>query len=245
MIRQACSRSRALRSSSLVSAIFLTWSEVTVPTLVLWGSAEPRGDAGGLLQQDGGGGTLGDELERPVGVDRDLDRDRGPLHLLGPFVELHHELTDVDAVLAQRRADRRGRRRLTAGALELHFRRHHFGHRLRPRFRRIAGLRSVPAWHASSRGVIRSPTRHVGHRPTRTTTQIRSTCQYSRSTGVGRLKMISMTLTRPRPSMTSSTVPSKFSNGPSLILTRSPRSTSIRTLGPRRWSSPPPGGASG
>ena len=31
--------------------------------------------------------------------------------------------------------------------------------------------------------------------------------------------------------MTSSTVPSKFSNGPSLILTRSPRSTSIRTLG--------------
>ena len=30
--------------------------------------------------------------------------------------------------------------------------------------------------------------------------------------------------------MTSSTVPSKFSNGPSLILTRSPRSTSIRTL---------------
>ncbi len=48
---------------------------------------------------------------------------------------------------------------------------------------------------------------------------------------MGRLKMISITLTRPRPSMTSSTVPSKFSNGPSLILTRSPRSTSMRTLG--------------
>src|SRR6478609_4415369 len=31
--------------------------------------------------------------------------------------------------------------------------------------------------------------------------QIRSTCQYSRSTGVGRLKMISMTLTRPRASI--------------------------------------------
>ena len=69
------------------------------------------------------------------------------------------------------------------------------------------------------------------HRLGSTIDQIRSTCQYSRSTGVGRLKMISMTLTRPRASMTSSTVPSKFSNGPSLILTRSPRSTSIRTFG--------------
>ena len=58
MIRQACSRSRALRSANLVSAIFLTWSAVTVPTLVLWGSAEPEAMPGGLLQQDGGGGLL-------------------------------------------------------------------------------------------------------------------------------------------------------------------------------------------
>ena len=75
------------------------------------------------------------------------------------------------------------------------------------------------------------PARSTARAARHGSTQIRSTCQYSRSTGVGRLKMISMTLTRPRASMTSSTVPSKFSNGPSLILTRSPRSTSIRTSG--------------
>ena len=129
MIRQACSMSRALRSVNLVSAIFLTWSAVTVPTLVLLRYGRAGGDARGLLEQHGGGRALGDELERPVGVDGDLDRDGRPLHLLGPFVELHHELTDVDAVLAQGRPDRGGRRGLAAGALELHLRRHHLGHR--------------------------------------------------------------------------------------------------------------------
>ena len=101
MIRQAWSRSRALRSSNLVSAILLDLVGGDRADLGLVRLGRAGGDAGGLLQQHGGGGALGDELERPVGVDRDLDRDRRPLHLLGPFVELHHELTDIDPVLAQ------------------------------------------------------------------------------------------------------------------------------------------------
>ena len=216
MIRQAWSRSRAFRSCELGLGDLADLVRRDAADLGLVRLGRARGDPGRLLQQDGRRGALGDELERAVGVDRDLDRDGRPLHLLGPLVELHHELTDVDPVLA-RGPGRPGGRGSPA--------------------RRGTGASPSPSspspssiplevCYAECRRRRRAPS--TGPVPAG---QIRSTCQYSRSTGVGRLKMISMTLTRPRASMTSSTVPSKFSNGPSLILTRSPRSTSIRTFG--------------
>src|SRR3954468_14002157 len=76
-------------------------------------------DAGGLLDQDRGRRRLRDERERAVLVDRDHDGDRGAGLILGLRVERLAELHDVDAVLAQGRADGRRRRRLAAGGLEL------------------------------------------------------------------------------------------------------------------------------
>ena len=48
-------------------------------------------------------------------------RDRHAAGFLGAVVELRDELTEVDAEAAQGRAHRRGRRRLPAGNLKLHF----------------------------------------------------------------------------------------------------------------------------
>src|SRR3954449_13179444 len=76
-------------------------------------------DAGGLLDEHRGRRRLGDERERAVLVDRDHDGDRGAGLILGLRVERLAELHDVDAVLAQGRADGRRRRRLAAGGLEL------------------------------------------------------------------------------------------------------------------------------
>ena len=67
------------------------------------------GHAGRLQQQLGRRRGLGDEGERTVLEHRDLDRyDLAALRLGGRVVGLA-ELHDVDAVLAERRADRRGR----------------------------------------------------------------------------------------------------------------------------------------
>src|SRR5690606_28397167 len=68
------------------------------------------GDAGRLLQQHRGRGALGDEGEGAVGVRGDDDRDRqARLELLGGGVERLAELHDVQAALAERGADGRGR----------------------------------------------------------------------------------------------------------------------------------------
>src|SRR4029079_12074099 len=74
-----------------------------------------------LLDQDRRGRRLRDERERPVRVDRDLDRDRDVVLRLGlrAGVELLAELHDVDAVLAERRPDGRRRVGLAGGNLEL------------------------------------------------------------------------------------------------------------------------------
>src|SRR5205814_6133582 len=72
-----------------------------------------------LLDQDCGRRRLRDEVERAVLVDRDLDRGDTAVLLLRLGVERLAELHDVDAVLAERRADRRGRVRLAAGDLQL------------------------------------------------------------------------------------------------------------------------------
>src|SRR6185503_5165313 len=72
-----------------------------------------------LLDQDGGRRGLGDEVERAILVDRDLDGDDAAVLLCGLRVEGLAELHDVDAVLAERRADRRRGVRLPAGDLQL------------------------------------------------------------------------------------------------------------------------------
>src|SRR3954451_18347730 len=76
-------------------------------------------DPRGLLDEHGGRRRLRDERERPVLVDRDHDGDRRAHLVLGLRVERLAELHDVDAVLAEGRADGRGRRRLAAIGLQL------------------------------------------------------------------------------------------------------------------------------
>src|SRR5205085_1594991 len=73
---------------------------------------------GRLLDQFGGGRGLGDEGERPVLVNGDLDRDDVAALVLRRGVVLPDEVHDVDAVRAERGADRR-RGRGGAGA-QLH-----------------------------------------------------------------------------------------------------------------------------
>src|SRR5204863_1399534 len=72
-----------------------------------------------LLDQDGRRRRLRDEAEAAVLVDRDLDGDDAAVLLRGLRVEGLAELHDVDAVLAERGADRRRRVRLPARDLEL------------------------------------------------------------------------------------------------------------------------------
>ena len=58
-----------------------------------------------------------------------------------------------------------------------------------------------------------------------------STCQYSNSTGVDRLKIVIITVTRPLVLSIASTSPSKFSKFPSLTFTRSPLAKAIFNFG--------------
>ena len=73
----------------------------------------------GLLDQDRRRRGLGDERERAVLEDRDLDRDDAAVLVLRLGVERLAELHDVHAVLAERRADGRSRIRGPAGHLQL------------------------------------------------------------------------------------------------------------------------------
>jgi hypothetical protein len=72
-----------------------------------------------LLDQDGSRRRLRDEREAAVFVDRDLDRGDAAVLLRSLRVERLAELHDVDAVLAERRTDRRRRVGLPAGDLQL------------------------------------------------------------------------------------------------------------------------------
>ena len=76
-------------------------------------------DAQLLLDEDGRRRGLAHERERLVLVDRDLDRDDGAGLVLRLGVERLAELHDVDALGAERRADRRSRVRGTRGDLQL------------------------------------------------------------------------------------------------------------------------------
>src|SRR3954452_17067659 len=74
---------------------------------------------GGLEDQTGGGRGLGHEREGAVLIDRDLDRHDLATLRLGRRVVGLAELHDVDAVLAERGADRRRRRGCTGVDLQL------------------------------------------------------------------------------------------------------------------------------
>ena len=88
--------------------------------LVLVRLGRALGDVGGALEQHRRRRRLGDEGVRAVGVDRHHRRDDQPLVLRRAGVERLAEVHDVDAVRAERRAHRRGRRGLAGGNLELH-----------------------------------------------------------------------------------------------------------------------------
>ncbi len=119
MIFDAWSTSCALRSGSLVSAICAHLRAADLADLVAVGLARALVEADGLLDQHRRGRGLGDEGERAVLVDRDLDRDDRAAGVLGLGVERLAELHDVHAVLAQGGADRRSRVGGAAGDLEL------------------------------------------------------------------------------------------------------------------------------
>src|SRR5262249_13006333 len=72
-----------------------------------------------LLDQYRGGRRLRDERERAILEDGDLDRDDAAVLLRGLRVERLAKLHDVDAVLAERRADRGRRIGLASRDLEL------------------------------------------------------------------------------------------------------------------------------
>jgi hypothetical protein len=119
MIFAAASTSLAFRSASLVVAISRSWAWVILPTLLRCGSARALLEADRLADQIGGRRRLCNKGERAVLVDGDHDRDHGAGVLLGLRVERLAELHDVDAVLAERRTDRRRRRGGAAKGLQL------------------------------------------------------------------------------------------------------------------------------
>src|SRR5512133_3239252 len=176
-----------------------------------------RVEAGRLLEEDGRGRGLELEGEGPVRVHGDDDRDdeRFLRLSLRRGVELLAELHDVDAVLAERRAHGRGRVRLSGGELQLDLS-CDLLHRLFP-----SGPGCWPCVVLS--GLAALP--RVVHR------YVFSTCMKSSSTGVARPKIDTRTRTLPLSGLTSSTVPLKFENGPSVTRTESPSSNCTLGLG--------------
>ena len=111
MIFMAASVSLAFRSGAFISAMERSWSCVILATLVLLGVPDPLGMPAAFFKKVGGGRGLGDERERAVFVDGDLDGDDGADLGGGPLVVALDELHHVDAVAAERGADgRRGGR---------------------------------------------------------------------------------------------------------------------------------------
>src|SRR3954468_1707864 len=176
------------------------------------------GDAGSLLDQLGGRRGLRHEGERAVLVDRDLDRDDvAALGLRRGVVRLD-ELHDVDAVLAEGRADgRRGRGRTgldlqldEAGDLLLG------GHGCLPSALWAYAMGDDPV--ACPRAVSR--TRSYG------LAQILATWAKESSTGVSRPKIETSTLSFCVSVLISEIVAGRVSNGPSMTVTDSPTSKS-------------------
>ena len=95
------------------------WARVTLPTLSLFGTPEPLAMPAAFFSSTAAGGLLVMKSNDAVVVHLDHDRNRHAAGFPRPLVELLDELAQVDAVLAERRAHRRGRRGLPAGDLKL------------------------------------------------------------------------------------------------------------------------------
>ena len=87
--------------------------------LSLVGDAGAGLQAASLLDQNGSGGSLGDEREGTVGVNGDHHGDDQVAFVLGALIEFLGELHDVDTVLTQSGANRGSRSCLTGGNLQL------------------------------------------------------------------------------------------------------------------------------
>jgi hypothetical protein len=114
MIRAAWSMSRALRSGIFVSAIRLTCSRERRPTLFRFGSPEPLSSRSASLIRTAAGGVF------VMNVKERSSKTVISTGMMRPFWSAVCALNALqNSVLAERRADRRGRVGLAAGDLEL------------------------------------------------------------------------------------------------------------------------------
>src|SRR5690606_4340180 len=193
-------------------------------------------DFGRLLQEVGGGRRAHFEREGPVRVNGDLHRNRSVrLHVLGLGIECLAEFHDVDPALTKRGTDRRRWVGFTRRNLQIDVSLDLCRHMVSswpqrkgeaPPGLAVNGLAGPPATmrheltmpcRASTGPVGRIP---LDRLPPRQLTF--STCPNSSSTGVGRPKIETATLSRERSSSTSSTEPEKEAKGPSATRTISP-----------------------
>src|SRR3954454_15366319 len=177
-------------------------------------------DTSGLEQQARGRRRLQLEVERPVFVHGDLNRDDVPTLRLGRRVVLLAELHDVDAVLTQRGADRRRRVGRTGLDLQLDDRRkllllgwHFF-------------VSFLLTFESPAHLPVRGDCRPSGGR------QILETWVNDSSTGVSRPKIDTRTFSFCPSTLTSEIVAGSVANGPSMTVTDSPISKSTSTAGP-------------
>ena len=116
-------RSRSLsvfRSTSFVCAISRPAARVTLPILSLCGIAEALAMPAARLSSTAAGGVFTTNVNDRSCVDRHDHRQDQAVLRCGLRVEALAELHDVDAVLAQRRTDRRRRVGLAGRDLQLH-----------------------------------------------------------------------------------------------------------------------------
>ena len=132
MILIAASTSFAFKSCIFCSAIVAQLSFGDLADLLEVRHAGALLQVDRLLDQHRCRRRLGDEGERAVLVDGDLDRDGRAVVLLRLGVERLAEVHDVDAVLTERGTDRRGRVGLSARDLQLDQCHYLLGHCLVP-----------------------------------------------------------------------------------------------------------------
>ena len=118
-MRSAASTLVALRSFILVWAISRNCALVICPTFALLGVEEPLSTPAAFFSRSEAGRRLGDEGERAIFVDGDLDRHDAAGLVGGALVVFLAEAHDVDAVLAERRTNRLRGRRLAGLNLQL------------------------------------------------------------------------------------------------------------------------------
>ena len=145
----AASMSFALRSAILISAISRTWSRVTRPTVSRRSCRAPFSTPAALRRRSAAGGVLRMNVNERSSKTVIWAGMIWPRLVGGLLVVGLGELDDVDAVRAQRGADRRRGRRLAGGQLEGQDDADLLGHgcsgRVLSRASRLAGSRARPA----------------------------------------------------------------------------------------------------